>query len=81
MWDTILTSALTTISPSLVSLFTLIKLPIACESFYIFKGVSRQELRMTDTILNPSCGRRHNSKLNVSRHPSQESNHSSDTIC
>ena len=52
---------------------------LTCESFYIFKSVSCQELRMTDTTLNPSCGWRHNSKPDASRHPSQESNHDSDT--
>ena len=74
MWDTILTNALTTISPLLVSLFTLTKPLLTCESFYIFKSVSRQELRIANTTLNPSCGWRHNSNPDASRHPSQESN-------
>ena len=60
MYDTTLTSALTTISPSLVSLFTLTKLPLACESFYIPR-VSHVK----------SCRAGHNSKPNASKHPPQ----------
>ena len=81
MWDITFTSALTTIFSSFVSLFKLTKLPIACKSFYISKNVPRQELRMVDTTLNPSCGWRHNSKPDASKHPFLKSNHDSDTIC
>ena len=59
MWETTLTSALTTISPSLVSLFILTKLPLAYESFY-FLRVSHVK----------SCEKRHNSKLDASRYSS-----------
>jgi hypothetical protein len=77
MWDT----TLTTISPSLVSLFTLTKLPLACESFYIPRVSHVKSCGDADTTLNPSCGKEHNSKPDASRHLSQESNHGSDTIC
>ena len=55
MWDTTLTSALTTIFPSLVSLFTLIKLPLACKSFYISRMSHVKNCGDADTTLNLTC--------------------------
>jgi hypothetical protein len=57
MWDLTLTSELTTISlsPLLVSLFTFTQLPIACESFYIFKSVYTSRVMERDTTPNPMC--------------------------
>ena len=69
MWDSTLTSALTTISSSLVNLFTLTQLPIACESFYIFKNIPRQELWERDTTLNLMCPDTHPKKVTMALIP------------
>jgi hypothetical protein len=54
MWDITLTSAFTTKSPSLVNLFTLTKLPLACKSFSTFQECLTPRIAERDTTLNPT---------------------------